>query len=305
MLTIYLDHNIIDKYDKGETSYIDPILSNKEYQPIISLVSIDEIFRGGDKIRTEANIASLQSLGVRYIHEGFDELHMQIDDLNYEDMQAKWEKMRTEIAHFEDAHISMMHAILGKMNEEEANVIIKKSVNVSENWIEENSSRYLGLEEASLKMMNNLKEGEQLINLKHYVPLFETKIINNITDKNVFWKCVEDLRSSTDANRRVIGDHIKDSIDKAKTIDDQMEIVLNWLNLFGYYTDDLNRKEKVKSNYSDIKHAKYAIACDGILTFDKRFAKKLVAALNALKVETLEVGAEAKDLFERIFAKRN
>ena len=52
MLTIYLDHNIIDKYDKGETSYIDPILSNKEYQPIISLVSIDEIFRGGDKIRT-------------------------------------------------------------------------------------------------------------------------------------------------------------------------------------------------------------------------------------------------------------
>ena len=230
---------------------------------------------------------------------------MQIDDLNYEDMQAKWEKMRTEIAHFEDAHISMMHAILGKMNEEEANVIIKKSVNVSENWIEENSSRYLGLEEASLKMMNNLKEGEQLINLKHYVPLFETKIINNITDKNVFWKCVEDLRSSTDANRRVIGDHIKDSIDKAKTIDDQMEIVLNWLNLFGYYTDDLNRKEKVKSNYSDIKHAKYAIACDGILTFDKRFAKKLVAALNALKVETLEVGAEAKDLFERIFAKRN
>ena len=49
MITIYLDHNVIDKFDKGETAYLEPIFANKEYLPIISVVSIDEIFRGKDQ----------------------------------------------------------------------------------------------------------------------------------------------------------------------------------------------------------------------------------------------------------------
>ena len=46
MITVYLDHNLIDGFDKGETAYLDPFLANKGVLPIISLASVDEIFRG-------------------------------------------------------------------------------------------------------------------------------------------------------------------------------------------------------------------------------------------------------------------
>ena len=72
MITVYLDHNVIDGFDKGETAYLDPLLANKGVLPIISVASVDEIFRGGDEARSRRNIESLKRLGVRYIHSGPD-----------------------------------------------------------------------------------------------------------------------------------------------------------------------------------------------------------------------------------------
>ena len=90
MITIYLDHNIIDGFDKGETAYLGPVFANKEYLPIISLVSVDEIFRGGDQSMAIRNIKSLKKLGVRYLHPGPDESHMSISELDYNNMHQKW-----------------------------------------------------------------------------------------------------------------------------------------------------------------------------------------------------------------------
>jgi hypothetical protein len=82
MITVYLDHNIIDGFDKGETAHLGPLLANKGVLPIISLASVDEIFRGGDEARSRKNIESLKRLGVRYIHSGPDESHMSISELD-------------------------------------------------------------------------------------------------------------------------------------------------------------------------------------------------------------------------------
>jgi hypothetical protein len=62
MTTIYLDHNIIDGFDRGEAVYLEPVLANKECLLIISLVSVDEIFRGGDQSRSIRNIKALKEL---------------------------------------------------------------------------------------------------------------------------------------------------------------------------------------------------------------------------------------------------
>ena len=100
----------------------------------------------------------------------------------------------------------------------------------------------------------------------------------------------------------VSGNHIENAIENAKTIDDQLEIVFLWLNLFGYYPDDLMRIERVRSNFSDAKHATYGIACDAILTLDKRFGKRIAAAIGALELRT-EVSTDANELLHRIAEK--
>ena len=79
-------------------------------------------------------------------------------------------------------------------------------------------------------------------------------------------------------------------------------IVFNWLNLFGYYPDNLTRIERIRSNFSDALHGTYAIACDGLLTLDNDFAKRIAAAMGALRVET-EVGTDANELLHRIAQK--
>lgn len=94
----------------------------------------------------------------------------------------------------------------------------------------------------------------------------------------------------------------EDEIKSAKTIDDQFTVVLLWLNLFGYYPDDLTQKDEVRSNFSDANHATCAIACDGLLTLDKRFARRAAAAMGALELKT-EVSSDANELLHRIVAK--
>lgn len=79
-------------------------------------------------------------------------------------------------------------------------------------------------------------------------------------------------------------------------------IVFDWLNLFGYYPDDLTQIERVRSNCSDATHATYGIACDAILTSDKRFVKRAAAAMSALALKT-EVGMDANELLHRIAEK--
>jgi hypothetical protein len=104
MITVYLDHNVIDGFDKGETAYLDPLLADKGVLPIISLSSVDEIFRGGDEDRSRRNIESLKKLGVQYIHSGTDESYMSISELDYENMHQKWSKMQSEVGPLNDSH---------------------------------------------------------------------------------------------------------------------------------------------------------------------------------------------------------
>ena len=107
---------------------------------------------------------------------------------------------------------------------------------------------------------------------------------------------------STDANLQLIGNFIQNEIESAKTIDDQFASVFIWLNIFGYYPDDLTRIDRVRSNFSDANHATCAIACDGMLTLDKRFAKRTAAAMGGLKLKT-EVSTNANELLHRIAEK--
>jgi hypothetical protein len=86
-------------------------------------------------------------------------------------------------------------------------------------------------------------------------PLHAEGKINNLPEKSVFWTCVDKLKSTSDPNLQLIGNFIENEIKSAKTIDDQFAIVFLWLNLFGYYPDDLRRKDKVRSNFSDANHA--------------------------------------------------
>ena len=114
--------------------------------------------------------------------------------------------------------------------------------------------------------------------MKKLIP-FTPKEINNIPESSVFWSCVEELKNSTDANLKLIGNEIENAIENAKIINDQLDIVFTWLNLFGYYPDNLTRIERIRSNFSDFLHATYGIACDAILTLDRRFAKRIAGAI--------------------------
>lgn len=304
MTTIYLDHNIIDKFDRGETAYLEPVLANKEYLPIISLVSIDEIFRGGDQSRSKKNIESLKKLRVKYIHSDPDESHMLIDELDYENMHQKWLAMQSDIGPLNNSFFLFISSLFNK-NETEAFQNMERAVTDEISWVKSNFDKFPNYQEQMREILKNPEEYmqlcKQLITLKKRLP-FTPIEINNIPEKSVFWNCVDKLKNAADANLLIIADEIKNAIEKAKTIDDQLMIVFNWLNLFGYYPDNLTRIERIRSNFSDARHGTYGIACDGILTLDKRFAKRITAAMCALRLETA-VSTDANELFHLIAQK--
>jgi len=304
MTTVYLDHNVVDGFDKGETAYLGPLLANKGCLPIISIASVDEIFRGGDESRSIRNIDSLKRLGVRYIHSGSDESHMSISELDYEDMHQKWVEMQSDIGPLNNAHFLFISTLF-RGNESEAIQDMDQALGAQINWIKSNYDRFPNSQTQMNKVLKNPEEYKelcrQLIYLKKLLP-FTSKEINNIPENSVFWTCIENLKNVTDANLQRIGNHIENAIENAKTIDIQLEIVFLWLNLFGYYPDDLKRIEIVRSNFSDAKHATYGIACDAILTLDKRFAKRVAAAIGALELRT-EVSTDANELLHRIAEK--
>jgi hypothetical protein len=301
MDTIYLDHNIIDRFDKGETAYLGPVFANKEYLPVISLVSIDEIFRGGDQARATANIESLKKLGVRYIHSEPDELDTSIDELDYENMREKWLEMQSHIGPFMNSCFLLISTLF-RESEPETIQDMEQAVIAQIDWIKDNHDRFpifQGQIDEALEHPDEYKQlFKQLIGLRKLIP-FTPRRINNIPERSVFWSCVGELKLSTDANLKVIGNEIENAIENAKTIEDQFMIVFSWLNLFGYYPDNLTRIERIRSNFSDVSHATYGIACDAILTLDKRFAKRVHAAICALELTT-EVGTDANELLQRI-----
>ncbi|MGA2518066.1 MAG: hypothetical protein ABSG44_16140 [Thermodesulfobacteriota bacterium] len=304
MITVYLDHNVVDGFDKGETAYLDPLLASRGVLPIISLASVDEIFRGNDEARSRRNIESLKRLGIRYIHSGPDESHMSISELDYENMHQKWLKMQSDIGPLNDSHFLFISTLF-RGNMPEAIQDMDQAISDQVAWIQSNYDKFPSSQTQMNKVLSDPQEYKelyrQLLHLKTLLP-FTPKEINNIPEKSVFWTCVGKLKSTTDPNLQLIGNFIENEIESAKTIDDQFTIVLLWLNLFGYYPDDLTRKDRVRSNFSDANHATYAIACDGILTLDKKFAKRAAAAMGALKLET-EVNTDANELLHRIAEK--
>jgi len=304
MITIYLDHNIIDGFDKGETAYLGPLLANKGVLPIISLASVNEIFRGGDEVRSRSNIESLKRLGVRYIHSGPDESHMSIDELDYENMYQKWLNMQSDIGPLNDSHFSFISTLF-RGNVPEVIQDMDQAISDQIAWIKSNYDKFPNSQPQMNKILSNPQEYRelcrQLIHLRTLLP-FTPKEINNIPEKSVFWTCVDKLKNATDANLQLIGNFIENEIESANTIDGQFTIIFLWLNLFGYYPDDLTQKDRVKSNFSDANHATYAIACDAMLTLDKKFAKRAAAAMGALKLKT-EVSTDANELLHQIAEK--
>lgn len=304
MTTVYLDHNIIDGFDKGETTHLVLLLLNKGCLPIISVASVDEIFRGGDESRSIRNIESLKRLGVRYIHSDPDESHMSISELDYENMHQKWVEMQSNIGYLNNAHFLFISTLF-RGNAPEAIQDMDQAVSAQISWIKSNYDKFPNLQAQMNEILRNPEKYKelcrQMIYLKTLIP-FTPKEINNIPENSVFWTCVEKLKNTADANLQLIGNFIENEIESAKTIDDQFTIVFLWLNLFGYYPDDLTRIDRVRSNFSDANHATYGIACDAILTLDKKFAKRVAAAIGALKLKT-EVSTNANDLLHRIAEK--
>jgi hypothetical protein len=141
MTTIYLDHNIIDALDRGKTAYLEPTLTHKEYLLIISLVSVDEIFRGGDQSRSMRNIESLKRLGVKYIHSGPNEWHMSISDLDYENMYEKWLKMQSDIGPFNNSFFLFISALFSQ-SKTEALQDIDRAISDEIDWIKSNFDRF-------------------------------------------------------------------------------------------------------------------------------------------------------------------
>lgn len=300
MITIYLDHNVVDKFDRGEPAYLEPVLANKECLPIISIVSIDEIFRGGDQSRSKRNIESLKKLGVKYIHSGPDESHMSISELDYENMYQTWLEKQSDIGQLNNSFLLFISTLFSE-SETEAFQNMERAISDKISWIKSNFDKFPKLQGQMIEFLKNPEECKQLIALKKLLP-FTSKEINNIPEKSVFWNCVDKLKNATDANLQLIANEIENAIDNAKTSDDQFVIVFYWLNLFGYYPDNLARIEKTQSNWSDALHGTYGIACDGILTLDKRFAKRITAAIGALGLKT-EVGTDANELLHRLAEK--
>ena len=301
MITVYLDHNIIVRYHEGEIAYLDPLLANKGVLPIISFASVDEIFRGGDEARSRRYIETLKRIGVQYIHSGPDESHMSISDLDYENLHPKWLKMQSDIGPLNDSHFLFINALFrgnipGTIQE------VDQAVDDQIAFINRNYDKFPNSQVQMDKILSDPHEYKelcrQLLHLKGLLP-FTPKEINNIPEKSVFWTCVDRLKKASDANLQLICDSIEEEIKNAKTIENQFMIVFNWLNFFGYYPDDLTKQDKVRSNFSDANHATYAIACDAMLTLDKRFAKRTAAVFSALNLKTV-VSTDTDELLRRI-----
>jgi hypothetical protein len=211
--------------------------------------------------------------------------------------------MQSEIGLLKDSHFLFISTLF-RGNTLEAIQDMDPAVSDQFAWIKNNYDKFPSSQTQMNKVLSDPQEYNelcrQLLHLRTLLP-FTPKEINNLPEKSVFWTCVGRLKSASDPNLLLIGNFIEDEINGAETIDDQFTIVFLWLNLFGYYPDDLTRKDRVRSNFSDANHATYAIACDGMLTLDKKFAKRAAAAMGALELKT-EVGTDANDLLRHIAA---
>ena len=287
MITVYLDHNIVDGFDKGKTAYRGPLLANKGSLLIISVASVDEIFRGRDESRSIRNIESLKSLGIRYIHSGPDGSHMSISELDYENMHQKWVEMQSETGPLHNSHFLFISTLF-RGNEPEAIKHMDQAVTAKISWIKSNYDRFPNSQAQMNEILRNPDEYKelcrQLIQLKKLLP-FTSKEINNIPANSVFWACVEKLKNVDHETSRLIGNGIKDGIRNASTVFDQLEIVLLWLNLFGYWPDDMTRITGIRSNYSDARHAEYGIACDAILTIRHKVCQESCSRNSCLEIE--------------------
>ncbi len=300
MITIYLDHNVIDGFDKGEVD-LDPLLSIKECLPVMSLPSVDEIFRGGDEARSLRNIESLKRLGIRYIWSGPDKHHMTICDLDYEAMRGKWVEMQSEIGPLNNAHFQFINALFcGR--EPGAMRSMDEALTAQIKWIKSNYEKHPNVQNQMAQILESEEEYKklcgQLLFLRELLP-FTAKEINNIPARSVFWVCVQRLKDASDENLQVIGNHICEAVQSAETITEQFDTVFLWLNFFGYHPDDLTQIARVRANFSDGMHAAYSINCNGMLTVDKRFAKRAAAAIGALELRT-KVGTSAQELLQSI-----
>ena len=179
MITIYLDHNVIDGFDKGKTAYLDPLFADKGVLPIISLASVDEIFRGGDEARSRRNIESLKTLGVRYIHSGPDESHMLISDLNYEDMREKWAKMQSEVGPLNDSHFQLINTLF-RGNTQETIQDMDRAIENQVAWIKNNYDKFPSAQTQMGKVLRDphkYKElSRQLLHLKSLLPFTPKEI---------------------------------------------------------------------------------------------------------------------------------
>jgi hypothetical protein len=141
MITLYLDHNIIDGFDKGETAYLERLLVNRGYQPIVSAASIDEIVRGGDLSRSTRNLESLKRLGVKYIHSDPDGSDLIVSELDYENMHRNWLKMQSETGPLHNSHFLFIHGLFSQ-NATEAVQDIEQAVSGKINWINGNYDHF-------------------------------------------------------------------------------------------------------------------------------------------------------------------
>ncbi len=307
-ITIYLDHNVIDEFDKGKTAYLDLLLVDNGVWPVISAASVDEIFRGGDEARSRTNIESLKKLGVRYIHDpGPDKPHMLIDELDYERIYQKWSeawsKKQSEVGSLNDSHFRFISAVF-RGNTPEATQDMDQATDVELAWFNDNYNKLPSAQTEMGKVLRDPQQykelSRQLLHLRELIP-FTPREINNIPKRSVFWTCVGKLKSDSNPNVQVIGNFIENDIESATTIGEQFDKVFLWLNVFRYHPDDLTKKNKVQSNFSDGQHAASAIACDGLLTLDTNFAERAAAAMGALRLK-VEVSTDARELLGHIAA---
>jgi hypothetical protein len=192
MTIIYLEHNIIDEFDKGKTAYLEPLFANKACLLVISIASVDEIFRSGDDSRSRRNIESLKRLGVRYIHSGKDESEMSIDVLDYENIHQmwyqKWLEMQSNIGSLNDSHFQFIRALYCE-NAPEAFKIMVSAINDQISWMRRNYKNMPKQQAAMDKVLDNPEEYKercmQLICLKSLLP-FKSKDINNFPEYSFF-----------------------------------------------------------------------------------------------------------------------
>src|ERR1700691_4890559 len=137
MKTIYLDHNGVDGFDKGENSYLGPLLANSGCVPIVSTISLDEIFRGKDVVRATQNVESLKKLGVRHMYFGSDDSTVSIGELDFDNIYQNWLKMDSATGPLLDAHALFMSSLFSERGPY-AIESMERATNEKIAWIEAN-----------------------------------------------------------------------------------------------------------------------------------------------------------------------